>query len=256
MGEVEPAGRFAGRVALVTGAASGIGRATALRLAREGARVLAHDVDGAGLADTARAAAEVGGTVRTRVGDLTAPAECAAAVAECLEGFGRLDVLGNVAGISRSEHFLDVTADGYRRMMTVNVEACFHLCQAAIPHLLEHGGNIVNIASSSGLNGTAYSVVYCMTKGAIVQLTRALAMEFLKTPLRVNAIAPGAVDTPLTASFRIPEDVDWDLVGRYVSPRPMASADDIAALFAFVASDEGRNIHGAILSSDAGLTAG
>ncbi|MGZ4705531.1 MAG: SDR family NAD(P)-dependent oxidoreductase, partial [Acidimicrobiales bacterium] len=127
---------------------------------------------------------------------------------------------------------------------------------AAIPHLLLSGGNIVNIASNAGLMGGAYTVVYCMTKGAIVQMTRALAMEYMKTPIRVNAIAPGGVETGLTAGFKIPADVDFELMGRYTGLRPMARPDDISRLFAFVASDDGANIHGAILSSDGGLTAG
>jgi NAD(P)-dependent dehydrogenase (short-subunit alcohol dehydrogenase family) len=130
------------------------------------------------------------------------------------------------------------------------------MCQAAIPHLLETGGNIVNIASNAGLMGQAYTVVYCMTKGAVVQLTRSLAMEYVKTPLRVNALAPGGIETNLSASFQIPADVDFGLMARYTGFRAMGHPDDVAALFALVASDEGANIHGAILSTDAGITAG
>lgn len=248
--------RFTGKVALVTGAASGIGRATATRLAAEGAQVFAHDVTADGLAETASAIEAAGGTVQTRAGDLTSKAECDAAVAAALEAFGRLDVLGNIAGISRSEHVLDVSEDAYRKMMAVNVDAPFFVAQAAIPHLLETEGAIVNIASNAGLMGGAYTVVYCMTKGAVVQLTRALAMEYLKTPLRVNAIAPGGVDTPMTQGWQMAENIDWDLVVRYTTPRPMGTADHIAATFAFLASEESRPIHGAIVSVDNGLTAG
>ena len=104
--------------------------------------------------------------------------------------------------------------------------------------------------------GQAYTVAYCMTKGAIVQFTRALAMEYAKAPLRVNAIAPGGVDTALSRNFEIPDDLDFELMGRYTGFRSMGSADDIAAMFALVASDEGRSIHGAILSVDRGITAG
>jgi NAD(P)-dependent dehydrogenase (short-subunit alcohol dehydrogenase family) len=151
---------------------------------------------------------------------------------------------------------LEVTEADYRRMMGVNIDGYFFMCQAAIPHLLERSGNIVNIASNAGLMGQAYTVVYCMTKGAIVQLTRALAMEYAKTPLRVNAIAPGGVDTSLSRNFQIPDDVDFELMARYTGFRSMGSGDDIAAMFALVASDEGRSIHGAILSVDRGITAG
>jgi len=254
----EATGRFDGRTAVVSGAASGIGRAVTLRLAGEGADVLALDIDEVGLAATREAAT---GNVIPRVVDVRSADACRDAVEFAVAEFGHLDVLGNVAGIARGEHVADVTEAAYRQMMAVNVDGYFFMAQAAIPHLLrsaEDGGRgvIVNIASNAGLMGGAYTVVYCMTKGAVVQLTRALAMEFMKTPLRVVAIAPGGVDTGLVQGYQMPMDVDWDLVGRYTGHRDMAKPEDIANLFAFLASDEARNIHGAIVSSDGGLTAG
>ena len=248
--------RFEGKVALITGAGSGIGRSVTLRLASEGADVLAHDLNGDALAETAKLAADGGSTITTRTGDISSRDECIATVAAAVEQFGGLDVLGNIAGIARAEHFPDVEERAYRQMMGVNVDACFFLAQAAIPHLLERDGNIVNIASNAGLMGQAYTVAYCMSKGAIVQLTRALAMEYAKAPLRVNAIAPGGVDTSLSRNFQMPADLDFELMARYTGFRAMGSGDDIAAMFALVASDEGRSIHGAILSVDRGITAG
>jgi NAD(P)-dependent dehydrogenase (short-subunit alcohol dehydrogenase family) len=141
-------------------------------------------------------------------------------------------------------------------MFAVNVDAYFFMAQAAIPHLLETNGVVVNIASNAGLMGQAFSVVYTMTKGAVVQLTKSLAMEYLKKPVRVVAIAPGGTDTNLIRGFQMPDDVDWKLVDRYTSPRGFAKPEDIAALFCFLASDEASNIHGAIVSSDNGITAG
>jgi meso-butanediol dehydrogenase/(S,S)-butanediol dehydrogenase/diacetyl reductase len=251
-------GRFAGRAAVITGAASGIGRATTLRLAREGADVLALDIDDAGLQAT-REAAE--GIVVTRRTDVTSAAECRVAAEFAVAEFGRLDILGNVAGIARGEHFGEVTESAYRQMMAVNVDGYFFMAQAALPHLLEsaaagRGGVVVNVASNAGLMGQAYTVVYCMTKGAVVQLTKALAMEFLKTPLRVVGIAPGGIETSLVHGYQMPADVDWDLVMRYTGARAMAQPEDIANLFAFLASDEARNVHGTVVSSDGGLTAG
>ena len=245
--------RYDGKVAVLTGAAGGIGRAVALRLAGEGATVVALDVDAAGLEKTKDAAE---GTVVVRECDVTSADQCRAAVEFAAAEFGRVDVLGNIAGIARGEHFTDVTEAAYRQMMGVNVDGYFFMAQAAVPHLLVTNGVIVNIASNAGLIGQAYTVAYCMTKGAVVQFTRALAMEYLKQPLRVVAIAPGGVDTGLVRGYAMPPDVDFDLVMRYTGARGMASPDDIANLFAFLASDEARNIHGTIVSSDGGMTAG
>lgn len=244
--------RFNGKVALITGAGSGIGRAVTLRLAAEGAAVFAVDIDQDRLDETA-ARTETVGTHRADVSDREA---CRAAIEECVNAMGRLDVLGNVAGIARAEHFPAVTEPEYRRMMGVNLDGPFFLCQAAIPHLLETAGNIVNVASNAGLMGQAYTAVYSMSKGAVVQLTRSLAMEFVKTSLRVNALAPAGVDTPLIRNFQVPADVDPALMAPYVGFRGQASPEEVAALFCFVASDEARSIHGAIISIDNGVTAG
>ena len=251
-----PATRFLGKVALLSGAGSGIGRATAVRLAAEGASVSCIDISDDRLAETRQLIEVAGGVAHTMVADVTVRDTCFTAVADCVAKFGRLDVLGNIAGIAWAEHFTEITEARYRQMMAVNVDGYFFLAQAAIPHLLASSGNIVNIASNAGLMGQAYTVVYTMTKGAVVQLTKSLAMEYIKTPLRVNAIAPGGVHTNLTTGFQLPGDVDFDLMGRYTGFRGQGTPEDIAALFAFVASDEAVNIHGAILSSDRGVTAG
>lgn len=246
--------RFTGRVALITGAASGIGRAVTLRLAAEGARVCAVDVDAAGLAETA-AQATGPGAVRTAVVDVGRPAECRAAVADCVREHGRLDVLGNVAGVMHSEHFTEMTEEGYRRLMDVNVGGPVFLSQAAIPHLLVTGGNIVNIGSVSGIIGTAYNGVYCASKGAVTMLTRSLALEYAKSPLRINAIAPGGVVTNLVTNMDRAHDTDDDLMAHIRGFRPYCAPEDVANLFAFLASDEAANIHGSVMPTDGGVTA-
>ncbi len=248
--------RFEGRVALITGGASGVGRATSIRLASEGAAVLAVDVNEDGLAETSAEITSDSGRVKTQRCDVSSVTDCAAAVAGCVDAFGRLDVLGNIAGVSWQRHVAEVTEAEWDQMFAINVKGPFFLAQAALPHLLESHGTIINIASNAAIMGMAYTVPYCATKGAVAQLTRALAMEFVKQPVRVNAIAPGGVDTPMTRNFKLPHDIDWDLIKRGISFRDMSKPEQIAALFAFLASDEALNIHGAIISADHGLTTG
>jgi len=244
--------KFEGRVALVTGAGSGIGRAITLRLGEEGASVLGVDVDAQGLAATREKAS---GTVVTHRADLADADACPSAVATCIDQFGRLDVLGNVAGIYLAAHTTDMSREEYRRLMAVNLDACFFLAQAAIPYLLETGGTIVNIASNAGLQGVPYSAAYCMSKGGVIQLTRSLAVEFLKTPLRINAIAPAGTNTNIAATATFPSDMDADLAGRMAGFRGLAEPEEVAALFSFLASEEARSITGAVYTIDNGLTA-
>ncbi|MDA8044763.1 MAG: SDR family NAD(P)-dependent oxidoreductase [Actinomycetota bacterium] len=244
--------RFAGKVALITGAGSGIGRAVARRLAAEGAEVYALDIDGSRLAETVRGADR---PMTARTADLSDPDSCSAAVADCVAALGRLDVLGNIAGIYLAAHTVDMARDAYRKVMAVNLDAYFFLAQAAIPHLLASGGNIVNIASNAGIQGVPYSAAYCASKGGVIQLTRSLAVEFLKTALRVNAIAPAGTNTNIAASASFPTDMDPDLAARMAGLRGMAEPEEVAALFSFLASEEARSVTGAVYTLDNGLTA-
>jgi meso-butanediol dehydrogenase / (S,S)-butanediol dehydrogenase / diacetyl reductase len=244
--------RFEDKVALITGAGSGMGRAVTLRLANEGASVFAVDVDAARLDETLEMAS---GAVVVYQADLSDPDTCVGVVAECVEELGRLDVLGNLAGIYLAAHATEVTREQYRRVMAINLDAYFFLAQAAIPHLLASGGNIVNIASNSGIQGVPYSAVYSMSKGGVVQLTRSLAVEYLKTSLRVNAIAPAGTNTNIATAVTFPSDMDIDLSRRMGGLRGMVEPEEIAALFAFLASDEAKSITGSVYTVDNGLTA-
>ena len=249
-------GRFEGKSALVTGAASGMGRATTLAFANEGANVLAVDIDADGLATLATEAAEASGSVVTHHAAIGTRDAGHAAVAAAVEAFGGLDVLANVAGVVRSAHTVDVTEDDWNLMFSVNVSGMFWLCQAALG-AFDGGGVIVNVASNAGLMGQAYFAGYCASKGAVVNLTKALAMEFAKdNSIRIDALAPGQTATPMTGTIELPTDCDIDLMRPYMGYRKAAQPEEQAAAILFLASDDASAFHGAVVSSDGALTAG
>lgn len=243
--------RYEGRVALVTGAGSGIGRSTVHRLVEEGAAVVAADVADDGLAVTAKEAARPE-TVRGLRGDVTDPGFGAAAVAAALELGGRLDLVVNAAGILRFEHSHEVRRDAWQRVLDVNLTGTFFVCQAAIPALLDGGGAIVNIASTSALFGHPWAVAYAASKGGVLALTRSLAVEYATQGLRANAVCPGSIDTPITGAFELPEGADGKLLRRIMSPVGMAAPSVVAAAVAYLGSDEARHVNGTELRVDGG----
>jgi meso-butanediol dehydrogenase/(S,S)-butanediol dehydrogenase/diacetyl reductase len=248
--------RFEGRTILITGAASGIGRATALRLAREGARVFACDVEASRLAETVAAIEAEGSAAAAHPLDVSDPAACREAVAAAVARFGKLDVLCNVAGVMSWGHATEIAAAEWDRVVAVNLSGVFFLCQAAIPHLLATRGVIVNMASAAGVKGQAYTLPYSVTKAGVISLTQCLAVEYAKRGLRVVALAPGGVKTPLTSSVQFPDGADMALVAKLMPLMPLAEPEEIAAAVAYLASDEARFVNGAVLSIDGGQTAG
>lgn len=246
--------RFENKVALITGAASGIGRASAQRLAQEGARIMLADIDQAGMEETARLIGSPEQTASVLL-DVTSLQQCQNAVQAVIDQWGQLDVLCNVAGIAMANHFQDITEEDWGKMISINLNSVFFLSQAAMPHLLASKGNIVNMASSAALVGQIYNAPYCATKGAVVMLTKSMAVEFADRGVRVNAICPGGVKTALAEKFVMPEEPNLEMFSRMLPLLDMAEADEIGASVAYLASDEARYITGTTLAIDGGQTA-
>jgi len=247
--------RLSGKVALVTGAASGIGRATARRFAAEGARVFCGDLQLEACEETAKSIRESGGEADALRLDVTQSADCDETVAAVVAQAGRIDVLANIAGILINRHAIDYTDDEWRRIVDVNLNGTYFICRAAIPRLLESKGNIVNMASAAGLMGTPYGAAYSASKAGVVMLTKTLAVEYGREGLRANCVCPGGVDTPLTRSFDVPGGVDPSLMARLNFLRTLATPDEIAEIFVYLASDSARFVNGAAFSIDGGQTA-
>ena len=244
--------RFTDRVALITGAASGVGRATARQMVGEGASVYGVDIDQEGLHSISD---ELGERFSPKTVDIRDREACHEAVKGCVEHFGKLDIVANVAGVVRSHHVTDVDEETWRLIMGVNLDGLFWITQAAIPHLEKTAGNIVNVASNAGFMGQAYTVPYCAAKGAVINMTRALAMEYIKSDIRINAIAPGGMKTAMTENWSAPDDIDFELMKTYTGFRGMAEPESAANAICWMASDEAARCTGSILSVDGGLTA-
>jgi NAD(P)-dependent dehydrogenase (short-subunit alcohol dehydrogenase family) len=243
--------RFADTVALVTGAASGIGRATAIRIAEEGGSVACLDlaVDGA-----EKTAAEIGGNAKAYACNVADEDSVKTVVAAAAADFGKLDVVCNIAGIGSFAHTTEMKKADWDRIIAVNLTGTFLVCQATIPHLLETGGNIVNTASTAGKIGQPYSAAYCASKGGVRLLTQALAYEYIERGIRVNAVAPGGVQTPLIKDFGFPEGANPKLFDKITSPMGWCQPEEVAGLFAYLGSDEARYINGALFTIDGGMT--
>jgi NAD(P)-dependent dehydrogenase (short-subunit alcohol dehydrogenase family) len=254
--------RLSDRVLIVTGAASGIGQATAVRLVHEGGKVLASDINAEGLAHTLKlandAAGEGGGECITHVADISTEADAANTVETAVEAWGRLDGIANIAGMLRSGRTHEFSLDSWNQILAVNLTGTFLMCREALPHLMESKGAIVNAASTSSSFGHPWMGAYAASKGAIWSFTQTLAVEYCKIPVRANCIAPGSVHSGITSNVTFPDDItkeEGKLVRRIMSPTGFGDPADVASVVALLLSDDGKHITGECIRIDGGTHA-
>lgn len=250
--EIFPRQRFKDRVAVITGAGSGMGRSHAIAFADEGATVVVQDLDSAGADETVRLVREGGGSACVWVGDIADVAAVDRRVGELAEELGRIDVLINNAGFVSPGQTPDIDEAAFDRMFAVHVKGTFFATRAVIePMKRVGGGAVVNISSTAGLVGHHHFPHYCAAKAAVLGLTKAWAKEFADVRVRVNAVAPGGVKTPLSiAEYGGEENLD-----RRASDIPLGfygQPSDVTPLVVFLASDEARYITGQVVSPNGG----
>lgn len=247
--------RFSGKRAIVTGSASGIGLAVARLLASEGAIVMMADRNEEGVKT---AADDIGANARPHAFDVSDHEACTHLVETIVAEHGGLDILCNIAGVLDMAPLAKFTPDRWARMIGVNLSGVFFMSQAAMPHLIETRGAIVNMASAAGLVGVPYNSPYSASKHGVVGMTKAMALEFANQGVRINAICPGGVKTPMLGAPPA-EGVDWDAVMRsssWLDHGEMSDPEDIADAVAFLASSAARRITGIAFPVDGGQTAG
>ena len=244
--------RFADRVALVTGAASGIGRATAERLAAEGARVWCVDLQHDALTGVTAAIIAAGGTAVAHTCDVADERQATDTVTACVAELGKLDVLCNVAGILRFDHFHELRTEDWQRVLAVNLTGTFLMCRTAIPHLLATRGNIVNVASTAAVAGQPWAAAYAASKGGVLALTHTIAIDYVKQGLRANAVLPCDIVTPIMNVFALPQGANPKLLRRVMAPMGTGKPEHVAGVIAMLASDDGAFVTGEQIRVDGG----
>lgn len=244
--------RYEDKVALITGSASGMGKAAAVRLAAEGAKVILGDVNEEGNQATAAEIDAAGGVCRAVTFNAMDEASCKALVQTAVDTFGQIDVVVNAAGIAGFYHLEELTSEIFNRIMTINLNCTFIICREAIPHLRKTKGNIINFASLNAKVMTAYQTAYCASKAAVAAITKCMAQEFEADGIRANIICPGGIETPLVANIRFPENINKRLLANLHPLSRRGTPEEVAALVAFLGSSEASYISGEDIFIDGG----
>ena len=251
--------RVKDRIAIITGAGSGIGQASAIRLAEEGAKVICADINLESATNTAQQIKDAGFIAEGYALDISDSQACTALVDHAVTKFGAIDILVNNAGVNLPGVFHEVSNETIDRTLNVNVKGAMYLTRAALPHMLKNSrGSIVNMSSVNGLVSEPYLSVYSASKGAIVMFTRGIALDYAKTGIRCNAICPGWVDTPINhAHAKMLGGLDhvYKTIDSFQPIGRPGTSREIANVVLFLASDESSFMTGSIVSADGGMTA-
>ena len=247
--------RFQGRTVLITGAGSGIGRATAERFGSEGAAVVCADLNAKGVEETAATIKSAGGEALALTCDVSKPASVNETFDRALEKYKKLDVLANVAGVGGFRRLTETSLEDWNRVIGVNLTGTFLTCQRAISHILETKGAIINTASVAGLKSHPFSAAYCASKGGVVTMTKALAVEYGRKGVRINCLCPGGVETPMIGQFQLPEGANPAVLQRIMPLGRMGQPQEIAGAIAFLASDDASYMNGSVVVVDGGMIA-
>jgi NAD(P)-dependent dehydrogenase (short-subunit alcohol dehydrogenase family) len=245
--------RFEGKVVVVTGAASGIGQATALIIAGEGGTVACVDIDGAGAESTVLQITGDGGSAAAYPCDLAKPDSIASCVEAVVAAHGRIDALCNVAGILRADHTHELGLEDWNTILTVNLTGTFLITKACLPHLLESKGNVVNTSSTAAMGGHPWMAAYAASKGGIASFTKVLACEYVKQGLNANYVVPGGIVTPMHGQFRMPKGCDPNLIRRIMPHVPYVGPEHVGRAIAFLASSDAGYMNGAEIRLDGGM---
>ncbi|NIB37977.1 SDR family oxidoreductase [Pseudomaricurvus alkylphenolicus] len=247
--------QFTGKVALVTGAASGMGQSIAIRLAGDGATVVAADIDTEGLEATVAKIREAGDQVTAHHYDAASESSCTQLVQQAIKLHGQLDIVANVAGIAGFYHLHETTTELFERYLAINLTSVLVICREAMPHLKESRGCIINFASINARMPVAYHAAYDASKAGVLALTKSMAQEFSEFGVRCNSICPGGFDTPMNKNLRWAEGMDFKLIAKLHNPKiPMAHPDRIAGVAAFLASEDASHVNGEQIIVDAGVS--
>ncbi|MBA6412897.1 SDR family oxidoreductase [Parahaliea sp. F7430] len=245
--------RFENKVVLVTGAGSGIGKGSALRIAAEGGAIFCVDLNLAAAEETAKEISAAGGTALAQACDVSSEQQVIDCVAACVEQLGSLYAVINMAGMLRFDDSRELELAKWQQILDINLTGTMLMCREALPHLIKSGGSIVNAASTAALSGLPCGAAYSASKGGVLAMTRSIAVDYAKQGVRANCVCPGDINSGMTQGIDWPKTMDFDLMPRIMSISGPKNPEAIAGVIAMLASEDATHITGEDIRVDGGM---